>query len=105
MHINGQCLTPEIFIELISSKTWALSANSTIYTVTKQEEGTDRVIIWTWLREIYKYLESYWPRKSTPPNTITSHQESGRSRQTNYNLEISWKSEERTSRQLPLDKD
>jgi len=74
MHINGQRLAPEIFIELISSKAWTLSANSSIYTATKQEES-GRTLIWACLGEVYEHLEPYGPRKI---NTAQYHYLSSR---------------------------
>ena len=62
MQINGQHLTPEIFVELIGSKAWTIQANEHVYSAFRQE-GEERLTIWAYFSEIYNYLETYWPRR------------------------------------------
>ena len=62
MQINGQRLTPEIFVELIGSKAWTIQANEHVYSAFRQE-GEERLTIWAYFSDVYVYLETYWPRR------------------------------------------
>src|SRR5438132_3909964 len=62
MQINGQQLTPELFIELINSPCWKVTANEFLY-IAKRQEGGQELTIWSYIGNIYSYLEAYWPRR------------------------------------------
>ena len=44
MQINGQQLTPELFIELITSPCWKVTANEFLYIAKRQEGGQELTI-------------------------------------------------------------
>ena len=63
MQINGQPLSAELFVELISSHTWQIKAiEHQVYQATR-EEGSERLTIWASFSEVYQYLKAYWPRR------------------------------------------